>query len=139
MAASLGAAVIEKHFTLDRSLPGPDHAASLEPDEFRAMVNGIRHPDISAECFRSFEAALGDGSKMPAECERENMVAARKSLVAEGWIRRGDKFDRKNLSAKRPCTRDGICASQYWEWIGETATRDYRPDEMIVRNESFAS
>ena len=91
-AVALGATVIEKHVTLDRSLPGPDHRASLEPDEFRAMVRAIRN----------IEQALGDGVKRPSPSESKNLPIARKSLVATRFIRAGESSSAANLGAKRP-------------------------------------
>jgi N-acetylneuraminate synthase len=118
-AAARGAEIIEKHFTLDRALPGPDHKASLEPEELRHMVTAIRE----------VEQALGNTEKAPAEVERKNMAAARKSLVAARPIRRGEPFTADNLAVKRPGT--GIAPWRYWEWLGRTAARDYAPDELI--------
>jgi N-acetylneuraminate synthase len=118
-AAALGATVIEKHFTLDRRLPGPDHAASLEPAELREMVAGIR----------AVEQALGTGRKAPTPSEVANLAVARRSLVAAAAIRKGEPFTRENLTVKRPGT--GIPASRYHEWLGRRAGRDYLPDELI--------
>jgi N-acetylneuraminate synthase len=119
-AAALGAAVIEKHVTLDRSLPGPDHAASVEPDELAAMVAAIRQ----------VEEALGDGEKRPTPPERKNLAVARRSLVAQRAIRAGDPFTPDNLAVKRPGT--GVSPMDYWDWLGRTADRDYAPDELVV-------
>ena len=118
-AVALGATVIEKHFTLDRTLPGPDHAASLEPDELAEMVAGIR-------CV---EAALGDGAKRIGATERANRAVARKSLVAARPIRRGEPFTPDNLTAKRPGT--GRDPFHYWRLLGTPAARDYAADELI--------
>ena len=118
-AVALGATVIEKHFTLDRSAEGPDHAASLAPDELAAMVRGIR--DVSA--------AMGDGRKVPAPSEVKNVAIARKSLVARRAIRVGEVYTEENLTAKRPGT--GIDAARYWEMLGRIATRDYQVDELV--------
>jgi len=118
-AVARGARVIEKHFTLDRDLPGPDHRASLEPDELAAMIQSIRQ----------VEAALGDGRKIASPGEFPNRAIARKSLVAARNIRRGEAFSLENLAAKRPGT--GISALRLWEFAGKTATRDYAPDEQI--------
>lgn len=118
-AAARGAEIIEKHFTLDRALPGPDHKASLEPEELRRMVMAIRE----------VEQALGNPEKTPADVERKNMAVARKSLVAARSIRRGESFTAANLAVKRPGT--GIAPWRYWEWLGLTARRDYAPDELI--------
>jgi N-acetylneuraminate synthase len=119
-AVALGAAVIEKHLTLDRALPGPDHFASLEPDEFTTMVKGVRE----------IEMALGDGVKGVMPSERDNMVPARKSLVTARAIRKGERFGLDNLTVKRP--GNGVPALSYWSWIGQTADRDYAADEMIA-------
>lgn len=118
-AAARGAEIIEKHFTLDRAMPGPDHKASLEPDELRHMVAAIRE----------VEQALGSGEKTPVAAERKNMEAARKSLVAARPIRKGEVFTADNLAVKRPGT--GIKPMIYWEWLGRSAARDYAPDELI--------
>ena len=118
-AVALGAVVIEKHFTLDRSLPGPDHAASLEPDELAAMVSAIRN----------IECALGDGIKRPTASERPNRVIARRSIVAASQITEGEEFTEDNLTAKRP--GDGISPMRWDELIGRAATRAYEPDELI--------
>jgi N-acetylneuraminate synthase len=119
-AAALGAVVIEKHFTLDRDLPGPDHKASLEPDELTAMVKSIR--DV--------EVALGSPRKLVAASESRNQDIARKSLVALQAILEGETFTSKNLASKRPGT--GISPMHYWEYLGKTATRDYGADEVII-------
>jgi N,N'-diacetyllegionaminate synthase len=118
-AVALGATVIEKHFTLDRSLPGPDHRASLEPDEFKAMVQAIRN----------IERALGDGVKRPSPSETRNLPIARKSLVAARTIRAGELFSADNLAAKRPAT--GISPMHWDEVVGRVARRDFAPDDMI--------
>jgi N,N'-diacetyllegionaminate synthase len=118
-AVALGAVVIEKHLTLDRSLPGPDHAASLEPDEFAAMVRAIRN----------IERALGDGVKRPTAGELENRAAARKSLVAARAIRAGETFSEDALAVKRPGT--GISPMRWHEIVGRKAPRDFAPDELI--------
>ncbi|MGO4551576.1 N-acetylneuraminate synthase [Lysobacter sp. 2RAF19] len=118
-AVALGATVIEKHFTLDRGLPGPDHRASLEPTEFEAMVRGIRN----------VERALGDGLKRPSASELENRAIARKSLVASRPIQAGERFSADNLTAKRPGT--GISPMRWDEVIGRAAPRDFAPDELI--------
>jgi len=118
-AAARGARMIEKHFTLDRSLPGPDHRASLEPLELRAMVEGIRQ----------VEQALGDGEKRVTESEWKNRAIARKSLVAARDICAGEAFDGDNLTAKRP--GDGLAPVHYWALLGRLAGRDYAADEAI--------
>lgn len=118
-AVALGATVIEKHFTLDRKLPGPDHKASLEPAELRAMVAAIRN----------VEDALGDGIKRPAASEAKNRAIARKSIVAACAIRAGESFTEANVMAKRPGT--GISPMRWDEIIGRVARRDFTADELI--------
>jgi N,N'-diacetyllegionaminate synthase len=118
-AVALGATVIEKHFTLDRSLSGPDHRASLEPDELKAMVAGIRN----------IELAMGDGVKRPSASELKNKPIARKSLVALRAIKAGEVFTENNLTAKRPGT--GLSPMRWDEIIGRTAPRDFISDELI--------
>ncbi len=118
-AVALGATVIEKHFTLDRSLPGPDHAASLEPHEFKAMVQGIRN----------IEHALGNGIKQPTASEIKNKAIARKSIVARRAIQVGEVFTEYNLTTKRPGT--GVSPMRWDEVLGKVATRTYEADEII--------
>lgn len=118
-AAALGAQLIEKHFTLDNTMEGPDHKASLEPNELAAMVQGIR--DI--------EQALGNGIKGPQPSEIKNKPIARKSLVAAAIIRAGDVFTKENLTVKRP--GEGLSPYQYWSLLGNTAGRDYAEGELI--------
>ncbi|NMM45588.1 N-acetylneuraminate synthase [Rhodospirillaceae bacterium KN72] len=118
-AVARGAVMIEKHFTLDRSLPGPDHAASLEPSELGEMVAAIRMVNLS----------LGDGRKAPAESERKNIPIARRSLVAARQIRKGDVFTEDMLFAKRPAT--GRSPMVFWDVVGTTSNRDYDPDDQI--------
>ena len=118
-AVALGANVIEKHFTLDRNLPGPDHAASLEPNELQAMVKQIRN----------IEAAMGSGIKGPSPSELPNLAVARKSIVANRAIRSGETFTEENLTTKRPGT--GLCPTQWDQIIGKRAPRDFSEDEQI--------
>ncbi len=118
-AVALGASVIEKHFTLDRSMPGPDHRASLEPAELKAMVTAIRN----------IEQALGDGVKTPSAGEARNKAVSRKSLVASRAIRRGESLSEANLAVKRPGT--GISPMRWHEVIGKIAPRDFAADELI--------
>ncbi len=118
-AVALGATVIEKHFTLDRNLPGPDHKASLEPSELKAMVTAIRN----------IEVALGDGIKRLTPSEAKNKPIARKSLVATTPIRKGELFTAGNLTAKRPGT--GISPMRWDEVLGQKAVRDFMIDELI--------
>lgn len=118
-AVALGATVIEKHFTLDRNLPGPDHQASLEPHELKAMVGAIRN----------VERALGDGIKRPSASELKNKPIARKSLVATKDINVGEKFTSENVGTKRPGT--GISPMRWDEVIGRPATRAFVADELL--------
>jgi N,N'-diacetyllegionaminate synthase len=118
-AVALGATIIEKHFTTDRNLPGPDHKASLEPGELRAMVAAIRN----------IEVALGDGVKKPSPSEVKNRPIARKSLVAAVPIRAGEVLSAANLAVKRPGT--GLSPMLWDEVLGRTARRDYAADELI--------
>ncbi len=118
-AVALGATVIEKHLTLDRSLPGPDHQASLEPSELKLMISAIRN----------IEVALGDGVKRLTRSEIENIQAARKSLFASKRINCGDKFSINNIVAKRPAT--GISPMRLDEIVGRVANRDFLVDEQI--------
>jgi len=119
MAVSMGAEIIEKHFTLDRNMEGPDHRASLEPDELKAMVRAIRN----------VEKAFGDGVKEPQETEKLNIEVARKSIVAKCDIKKGDVFSENNLTCKRPAT--GISPMRWDEIIGTIAQKDYSEDEII--------
>lgn len=118
-AIACGATVVEKHFTLDKDLPGPDHQASLEPEELREMIRGIRQ----------VEAALGSPGKFPAPSELKNLEIVRRSLVAVHRIRRGERFSEDNLTSKRPGT--GVSPMQYWDWLGKEAERDFVEDEVI--------
>ncbi len=118
-AAALGAKVIEKHFTLDRNLPGPDHRASLEPEELAEMIRSIR----------SVEAALGSGDKIVAEAERPNIAVARKSIVAARAIAPGEVLTEENITVKRP--GNGISPMLWDKVIGSTASKAYLPDQLI--------
>ncbi|MFW5614542.1 N-acetylneuraminate synthase [Campylobacter hyointestinalis] len=118
-AVALGATVIEKHFTLDKTMPGPDHKASLEPSELQSMVKAIRNIEI----------ALGDGIKKASSSESKNKPIARKSIVAKCDIKKGDLFSESNLTIKRPGS--GISPMRWDEVIGLRATRDYKEDELI--------
>ncbi len=118
-AVSLGATVIEKHFTLDRNLPGPDHSASLEPSELKAMISAIRN----------IEMALGDGIKRPTPSEAENATVARRSLVAVKPIVAGELFNESNISAKRPGT--GISPMRWDDIVGRASQRNFAVDELI--------
>lgn len=119
MAAAQGARILEKHFTLDRNLPGPDHVASLEPDELGRMVQAVRRVEI----------ALGDPSKRVSPIESRNRAVARKSLVAVHPVARGEPFSTAKLGSKRPGT--GRSPMDYWDLLGTPAGRDYASDEVI--------
>ena len=118
-AVAMGATVIEKHFTLDNNMEGPDHKASLEPVEFERMVKAIRNVELS----------MGDGIKKPTVSELGNMRIARKSIVAKQLIRKGETFTPDNLSVKRPGT--GMSPMLWDDVIGATAKRDFEEDELI--------
>ena len=118
-AVAMGATVIEKHFTLDRNMEGPDHKASLEPDELKAMVSSIRH----------IEQAMGNGDKKPSPSEKKNISVARKSIVAKTDIKEGDSLSEGNITVKRPGT--GISPMRWLEVIGTKAVRDFEEDELI--------
>ena len=118
-AVSLGATVIEKHFTLDRKLSGPDHSASLEPNELKSMIIAIRN----------IEKAMGNSEKTPTKSELKNLPVARKSIVAKRSIKKGEIFTEKNLTIKRPGL--GISPMKWDEIIGKEAARDYKVDDLI--------
>jgi len=118
-AAALGAVLIEKHFTLDKNMAGPDHQASLEPDELKAMVTGIRE----------VEKALGNAQKLVSASEGKNMDIARKSLTAFQDIKTGDVFTETNVIVMRPGS--GISPMHYWELIGKQASKAYEKDDLI--------
>lgn len=118
-AAARGAVMIEKHLTIDRALPGPDHHASLMPDEFTCMVNSIRE----------VQEALGSSIKMPVPSEFSNRMIARKSIHAAARIAEGETFTEKNLIVKRPGT--GISPIHYWSLLGEKAKRHYKEEELV--------
>jgi len=118
-AAAMGATVLEKHFTLDRNMEGPDHKASLEPDELKVMVTSVRN----------VEKALGNGTKIPAESEKKNMTIARKSIIAERDIKKGELFTEENLTIKRP--GNGISPMRWFDVLGQKASRDFQEDELI--------
>lgn len=118
-AVALGAKVIEKHFTLDKTMTGPDHKASLEPDELKSMVDAIRN----------IESALGDGRKRVTESERPNIVVARKSIVASRPIAKGEMLTEENITVKRP--GNGISPMLWDSVLGRTAPRDFQYDELI--------
>ncbi|WP_314065895.1 N-acetylneuraminate synthase [uncultured Vagococcus sp.] len=119
-AVALGATVIEKHFTLDKTMEGPDHKASLEPDELKAMVTAIRN----------VERALGTGIKTPSDSEKKNKAIARKSIVAKTTIKTGEVLTEDNIDIKRPGT--GINPMRWDQVVGSLASKDYQIDELIV-------
>lgn len=118
-AVALGAVVIEKHFTLDKNMIGPDHKASLEPFELKEMVQNIR----------IVEQSLGNGEKKPTQSEEKNMMIARKSIVASKQIKMGEIFSTDNITTKRP--GNGISPMKWYEVIGKSASRNFEVDEMI--------
>ena len=118
-AVAMGATVIEKHFTLDRKMEGPDHKASLEPDELRNMVESIRH----------VEEAFGSGVKEPSLSEKKNIAIVRKSIVTSKEIKRGELFSESNLTTKRP--GNGLSPMKWNEIIGTVAERDYATNELV--------
>ena len=118
-AVTLGATVIEKHFTIDKTMEGPDHKASLEPNELKAMVAGIR----------AIELAMGNGIKTPSESEQKNIKIARKSIVALTDIKEGEVFNESNITVKRPGT--GISPMKWNEVLGSRASRNYKADELL--------
>ena len=118
-AVAMGACVIEKHFTLDRAMEGPDHKASLEPKELKAMVLAIRHIAL----------ALGDGVKKPSKSEAKNIAIARKSIVASHPIKIGETFSVNNITVKRPGS--GISPMRWDEVLGQVARKDYQEDDLI--------
>lgn len=124
-AAAMGACVLEKHFTLDRMMKGPDHSASLEPGELKEMVRAVRN----------VERAIGTGNKKPSESEKKNMEVVRKSIVAKCEIAKGEIFSEENLAVKRPGI--GISPMKWFEIIGKRAERDFKADE-IISFESFS-
>lgn len=118
-AVAMGATMIEKHFTLDKNLPGPDHKASLSPEELQQMVRAIRNIEI----------ALGNGIKKPSPSEKKNMAIARKSIVAACNIARGEKFTKDNLTVKRP--GNGMSPMKWDDLIGNIAVKNYKKDDLI--------
>lgn len=118
-AAAMGAVVIEKHFTLSRSMDGPDQKASLEPDELKSMVSAIRH----------IELAMGDGEKKPVQSEMANRIVARKSIIASKPITKGDILTEENITTKRP--GNGLSPMKWHEVLGTKAVRDFQEDELI--------
>lgn len=120
-AVALGASVIEKHFTLDKRMEGPDHAASLEPDELKSMVEAIRNIEL---------AVSGSGMKEPSISEQKNIAIARKSIIAKKAIKKGEYFSEENLTVKRPGS--GISPMRWDDVIGMSASRDFDEDELIA-------
>ena len=118
-AVAMGATIIEKHFTLDKNMPGPDHKASLSPEELAQMVRAVRN----------IETALGNGIKKPSQSERKNISIARKSIVAACSIAVGEKFTKDNLTAKRP--GNGLSSMKWDDIIGKHATKNYSKDDLI--------
>lgn len=118
-AVAMGASVIEKHFTVDKNLPGPDHKASLKPEELKNLVQAVRN----------IESALGDGIKRPSRSEMNTKIIARKSIVAARDIKKGELFSEQNLSVKRP--GNGISPIKWNELIGRKATRNFKIDELV--------
>ena len=118
-AVALGARIIEKHFTLDRMMPGPDHKASLEPEELKEMVSAIRN----------IEFALGDGVKKPTNSEKKNINIVRKSIVTIQPIKKGELFTDKNIGVKRP--GNGISAMKWYDILGTRSSKDYKSDELV--------
>jgi N,N'-diacetyllegionaminate synthase len=118
-AAALGASIIEKHFTLDKNMEGPDHRASLEPYELKAMIDAIRN----------IEKALGNGIKKPSKSEIKNRDIVRKSIVAKRNIRKGEIFTEDNITVKRPGT--GISPMRWYEVLGKNAIKDFKEDDII--------
>jgi N,N'-diacetyllegionaminate synthase len=119
-AVALGAQIVEKHFTLDKNMEGPDHKASLEPDELKKMVDSIR----------IIETALGNAEKIPTKSESKNIDIARKSIVAKTNIMEGDTFSEENITVKRP--GNGISPMKWFEVLGKTAKKNFEKDELIT-------
>ena len=118
-AVALGATIIEKHFTINKNLPGPDHKTSLEPSELKSMISAIRN----------IESALGDGNKKLTPSESKNIIAVRRSIVAKTAIKKGEIFTAENITTKRPCT--GISPMDWDQVINTNAKRDFVSDEII--------
>ena len=118
-AVAMGATIIEKHFTLDNNMEGPDHKASLEPDELFEMV----------KCIRNIEKSFGTGIKKPSESEKKNIAIVRKSIVASCYIKKGETFTEKNITVKRPGS--GISPMKWDDVIGLIAKKDYSEDDLI--------
>ena len=123
MAATMGASIIEKHFTIDKNLDGPDHQASLNPDELNNLVNLLRRA----------EKIIGNGKKTPTLVEEKNKIVSRRSIFANSKIKKGDQFSLENLTLKRP--GDGISPFRIWDLIDMYSKEDYKKDEKITHNE----
>lgn len=123
LSIAFGTCMIEKHFTLNKDLPGPDHKASATPDEMKRLVRGVRRA----------EKMLGVGKKYVTESERKNIIAARKSIVADTAIKAGEVFSEKNVTCKRP--GNGISPMQWYQLLGKKAKCDYHADELIRQDE----
>ena len=119
-AVTLGARIIEKHFTLNKNMPGPDHKASLEPEELKLMVTSIRN----------IEKALGDGIKKVSKSEKKNIEIARKSITAKKMIKKGETFTTDNITCKRP--GNGISPMEWYNVLGQKAIKDFKEDELIL-------
>ena len=120
-AVAMGAVVIEKHFTLDKNMPGPDHKASLEPDELKQMIQSVRN----------IEKALGSSEKKPSTSEIKNIDIARKSIVAKKAIKKGEELTEDNLDIKRP--GNGISPMYWYDLLGTKAVKDFSEDELITK------
>ena len=118
-AVALGAVVIEKHLTIDKKLPGPDHSASIEPDDFKSLVSSIRN----------IEKAMGSANKVPSKSERKNIAIARKSIVASSKIKKGEVFTEKNITVKRP--GNGISPMKWDQVLGKKASQNFNVDDLI--------
>lgn len=118
-AVALGASVIEKHFTLDKNMPGPDHKASLEPKELKQMISSVRN----------IEKALGDGNKTVSDSEKKNINIARKSIISKTHIKIGDVFSENNLTTKRP--GNGISPMRWYDLLGKESKNEYLEDSLI--------
>lgn len=131
LAVELGAVVIEKHFTLDKSAKGPDHKASLEPDELKEMINAIRNQDFFLDCEK--ELLLGSAEKKPTPEEVEVAKVARKSIVAKKDIAKGEEFSEDNITTKRPGT--GLSPKHYQNLIGKTSKRNIKADSLLTEED----
>jgi len=118
-AVAMGATIIEKHFTIDKTMDGPDHKSSINPEELKAMVSSIRN----------IEKALGSSIKKPSKSEKPNIIMARKSIVASKSIKKGELFTENNLTTKRPGT--GLSPMEWDSVIGKVAKRDYQIDDLL--------